>query len=103
MAVNKGLKSLNESSPNFSNQALENSINDIKNIDKDDGHQFILSQFLVDEAIRDNTVLTTSQKNDVLESLSAAQPHLQIGSYLNAVIRHSKTITIIWGRSSLSK
>ena len=92
MAVNKGLKSLNESSPNFSNQALENSINDIKNIDKDDGHQFILSQFLVDEAIRDNTVLTTSQKNDVLESLSAAQPHLQIGSYLNAVIRHSKTI-----------
>ena len=32
MAVNKGLKSLNESSPNFSNQALENSINDIKKV-----------------------------------------------------------------------
>ena len=58
MTVNKGLKSLVESTLNFSNQALENAINEIKAVDKDDGHQFILSQFAVDEAIRDNTVLT---------------------------------------------
>ena len=74
MTVNKGLKSIAESSPNFSNQALENAINDIKAVDKDDGHQFILSQFLLDEAIRDNTVLTTSQKNDALDTLYNAQP-----------------------------
>jgi len=92
MTVNKGLLSLIENTPNFSNQALENAINDIKAVDKDDGHQFILSQFLLDEAIRDNTVLTTSQKNDVLDTLYNAQPHLQIGRYLNDVIRHSATI-----------
>ena len=92
MTVNKGLSSLANKSPNFSNQGLENAINDIKAVDKDDGHQFILSQFLVDEAIRDNTVLTTSQKNDALETIVNAQPHLQIGRYLNDVIRHTNTI-----------
>ncbi len=92
MTVNKGLSSVANSNPNFSNQGLENAINDIKAVDKDDGHQFILSQFLVDEAIRDNTVLTTSQKNDVLETIVNAQPHLQIGRYLNDVIRHTNSI-----------
>mgnify|MGYP003114061344 FL=1 len=92
MAVNKGLTSLANSTPNFSNQALENAINDIKAIDLDDGHQFILSQFLLDEAIRDNTVLTISQKNDVLDTLYNAQPHLQIGRYLNDLKRHTNTI-----------
>jgi len=92
MTVAKGLKSIAESSPNFSNQALENAINEIKAIDKDDGHQFILSQFLLDTAIHDNTVLTTSQKNDVLDAIYNAQPHLQIGRYLNDVIRHTNTI-----------
>ena len=92
MAVNKGLTSLANSTPNFSNQALENAINDIKAVDLDDGHQFILSQFLLDEAIRDNTVLTISQKNDVLDTLYNAQPHLQIGRYLNDLKRHTSTI-----------
>ena len=68
MTVRKGLSSLANATPNFSNQALENSINDIKAIDKDDGHQFILSQFVLDTAIHNNTVLTTSQKNDVLDT-----------------------------------
>jgi len=92
MTINKGLKSLVESSPNFSNQHLENSINDIKSIDNDDGYMFILSQFAVDTAIHDNTVLTQTQKNDALETLYNAQPHLQIGRYLNDVIRHTSTI-----------
>ena len=92
MTVKKGLRSLAENTPNFSNQSVENAINDIKAVDKDDGHQFILSQFLLDEAIRDNTVLTTSQKNDVLDTLYNAQPHLQIGRYLNDVIRHTNSI-----------
>ena len=92
MTVAKGLKSLAESSPNFSNQALENAINQIKAIDKDDGYLFIKSQFDVDEAIHDNTVLTQTQKNDALETLYNAQPHLQIGRYLNDVVRHTNTI-----------
>ena len=92
MSVNKGLLSLVENEPNFSNQALENAVNVIKAIDKDDGYQFIKSQFDVDTAIHNNTVLTTSQKNDALETLYAAQPHLQIGRYLNDIIRHTNKI-----------
>ena len=92
MTVNKGLASLIESDPNLSNQAQENAINDIKAVDKNDGYQFIKSQFDVDTAIHNNTVLTTSQKNDALETLYAAQPHLQIGRYLNDTIRHTNTI-----------
>ena len=92
MTVNKGLSSLVNSDPDFSNQAVENAINDIKAVDKDDGHQFILSQFAVDEAIHDNAVLTQTQKNDALETIYNAQPHLQIGRYLNDVVRHTNSI-----------
>ena len=92
MTVNKGFLSLVNSSPNFSNQALENAVNDIKAVDQDDGHQFILSQFSVDTAIRTNIVLSTSQKNDALATLFAEQPHLHIGRILTDVVRHTATI-----------
>ena len=92
MTVKQGLSSLVNSSPNFSNQGLENAINEIKNVDKDDGYLWIKSTFDMDTAIHDNTVLTTSQKNDALETLYNAQPHLQIGRYLKDVIRHTNTI-----------
>jgi hypothetical protein len=88
----KGLKSIAESTPDFSNQALENAINDIKNIDQDVGYLWTLSNFTMDTAIRDNTVLTTSQKNDALETIYAQQPHLHIGRYLNDMIRHAHSI-----------
>ena len=92
MTVNKGLTTLVNNTPNFSNQALENAINEIKAIDKDDGYLFIKSQFDMDTAIRDNTVLTQTQKNDALETLYTAQPHLHIGRYLTDIIRHTRTI-----------
>jgi len=92
MTVNKGLTSLVENTPNFSNQALENAVNEIKAIDQDDGYQFIKSQFDVDEAIHNNTVLSQTQKNDALETLYNAQPHLQIGRYLKDVVRHTASI-----------
>ena len=92
MTIKKGLLSLVENTPNFSNQALENAVNDIKAVDKDDGYQFIKSQFDVDTAIRTNIVLSTSQKNDALETLNAAQPHLQIGRILTDVVRHTASI-----------
>ena len=92
MTINKNLKTLVENTPDFSNQALENAINEIKNVDKDDGYLWIKSAFDMDTAIHDNTVLTTTQKNDALETLYNAQPHLQIGRYLNDLIRHTNTI-----------
>ena len=92
MTVNKGLKSLVEATPNFSNQALENAIYKIRDVDLDDGYQWIKSTFDMDTAIRNNTVLTTSQKNDAIETLNASYPHLQIGLYLNDIIRHTNTI-----------
>jgi len=92
MTVNKGLLSLVENTPNFSNQSLENAVNEIKAIDKDDGFQFIKSQFDLDTAIRNNSVLTTTQKNDALDTLYNAQPHLQIGRYLTDIVRHTASI-----------
>ena len=92
MPIKKGLSTLVDISPNFSDQSLENSVYDIKAVDQDDGYQFIKSQFDVDTAIRTNIVLTESQKNDALETLYAAQPHLQIGRYLTDIIRHTKSI-----------
>ena len=93
--INKGLKSLVESNPNFSNQGLENAVNELKNI----SGGFITKTFEVDKAIEDNTVLTTTQKNDVKETINT-RPYLNFGRYLNDVIRHTSTIldgTIIPG------
>ena len=88
MAVNKGLKSLVESTPNFSNQALENAINDIKTkVDRD----WVTKTFDVDQAIEDNNVLSLTQKNDLKETINA-NSHLNVGRYLNDVIRHTNTI-----------
>jgi len=88
MAVKKGLKSLIESEPNFSNQALENAINDIKTkVDRD----WVTRTFDLDQAIEDNNVLSLTQKNDVKETINA-YPHLNVGRYLNDVIRHTNTI-----------
>jgi hypothetical protein len=91
MAINKGLKSLVESSPNFSNQALENAINDIKSVDKDDGYSWIKSSIDADTAIEDNTVLTASQKNDLKDTINN-QSYLNVGRYLGDLIRHTNTI-----------
>ena len=89
--INKGLKSLVNSTPDFTNQALENAINDIKSVDKDDGYSWIKSSIDADTAIEDNTVLTTSQKNDLKDTINN-QSHLNIGRYLGDLIRHTNTI-----------
>ena len=87
MTINQGLLSLVNSSPNFSNQALENAINVLKNI----SGGFITKTFEVDTAIDDNTVLTTTQKNDVKATINT-RPYLNFGRYLNDVIKHTNTI-----------
>jgi hypothetical protein len=84
MAINKGLKSLVEASPNFSNQALENAVDTLK-------VGWVIKSTDLDTAIQDNTVLTTSQKNDLKDDINNIA-HLNLGRVLGDLIRHSATI-----------
>tara|TARA_Y100000114_G_scaffold23529_1_gene19271 strand:- start:377 stop:1609 length:1233 start_codon:yes stop_codon:yes gene_type:complete len=84
MAVNKGLKSLIESTPNFSNQALENSIDAFK-------IGWAAKSIELDTAINDNTVLTTSQKNDLKDEINNVA-HLNVGRYIGDLLRHTNTL-----------
>jgi hypothetical protein len=84
MAINKGLKSLAESSPNFSNQALQNAINELKT-------GWVIKSVELDTAIEDNTVLTTSQKNDLKDTINNIS-YLNAGRYLNDLERHTDKI-----------
>jgi len=84
MTVNKGLKSLAESSPNFSNQALENAVNTLK-------VGWVTKGFELDSVIASNGVLTTSQKNDLKDDINNVT-HLNLGRTLGDLIRHSATI-----------
>ena len=85
---NKGFKSLVENTPDFSNQTIENAINDI--ISKVN-RGWVTKTFTLDTAIENNTVLTASQKNDLKDTINA-YPHLNVGRYLNDVIRHTNSI-----------
>ena len=90
MTIKKGLKTLAENTPDFSNQALENAITDIQTKVNSD---WVTKTFTLDTAIRDNTVLTTTQKNDLLVTVSwPGTEYLNIGRWLNDVIRHTNTI-----------
>ena len=82
--INKGLKSLSESSPNFSNQALENAINELK-------IGWVTKSINLDNAITNNSVLTSSQKNDVKDTINNVA-YLNAGSYLNDIVRHTNKI-----------
>ncbi len=83
MTVNKGLKSLAGSTPNFSNQALEEAINTLK-------IGWVTKGFQLDSAIANNTVLTTSQKNDVKDTINNIA-YLNVGRYLGDMVRHTNT------------
>lgn len=84
MTVNKGLLSLVESTPNFSNQALENAVDTLK-------VGWVLKGFQLDSVIASNAVLTTSQKNDLKDTINNVT-HLNIGRTLGDLIRHSASI-----------
>jgi hypothetical protein len=66
MTVNKGLLSLVENTPNFSNQALENAVNTLK-------VGWVIKSSSLDTDIQNNTVLTTSQKNDLKDDINNNQ------------------------------
>ena len=84
MAVNKGLKSLAGTTPNFSNQNIENAINQLK-------IGWVAKTFTLDTAITTNNVLTETQKNDARLTINNVQ-HLNIGRYLNDLLKHTDTI-----------
>lgn len=84
MAVNKGFKTLAENNPDFSNQALENAIGVFK-------IGWVLKSSQLDTAIQNNTVLSGSQKNDIKDTINNVA-HLNIGRYLNDMIRHTNTV-----------
>ena len=84
MTVNKGLKSLADNQPNFSNQALENAVNTLK-------VGWVTKSFELDSVIASNGVLTTSQKNDLKDDINNVT-HLNVGRVLGDLVRHSATI-----------
>jgi hypothetical protein len=88
MAVNKGLLSLVENTPNFSNQALENAVDTLK---VGDPSSWVIKGSQLDSVIASNTVLTTSQKNDLKNTINNVT-HLDIGRTLGDLIRHSASI-----------
>ena len=84
MTVSKGLSSLANSSPNFSNQGLENAINELK-------IGWVIKGSQLDTDIQNNTVLTTSQKNDLKDTIHNIQ-YLNLGRILGDLVRHTNTI-----------
>jgi hypothetical protein len=84
MTVKKGLLSLVENEPNFSNQALENAVNTL-NVG------WVKKSFELDSVIASNGVLTLSQKNDLKDDINNVA-HLNLGRVLGDLIRHSATI-----------
>jgi len=84
MTVNKGLLSLVENEPNFSNQALENAAETLK-------LGWVLKGSQLDSVIASNAVLTTSQKNDLKDDINNVT-HLNLGRTLGDLIRHSASI-----------
>jgi hypothetical protein len=84
MTVNKGLSSLANSNPNFSNQGLENAINELK-------IGWVIKGSQLDTDIQNNTVLTTSQKNDLKDTIHNIQ-YLNLGRILGDLVRHTNTI-----------
>ena len=84
MTVNKGLKTLVGLSPNFSNQAIENAVNVLK-------VGWVVKSFELDSTIASNTVLTTSQKNDLKDTINNIA-YLNLGRTLGDLIRHTASI-----------
>ena len=84
MTVNKGLLSLVENTPNFSNQALENAVDTLK-------VGWVIKSSTLDSLIVTNPILTASQKTDLKADINNVS-HLNLGRLLGDLIRHSATI-----------
>lgn len=84
MTVNKGLLSLVENTPNFSNQALENAVATLK-------LGWVEKSSTLDSLIESNPVLTVSQKSDLKDDINNVA-HINLGRLLGDLVRHTATI-----------
>ena len=84
MTVNKGLLSIVENTPNFSNQALENAVDTLK-------VGWVAKSSTLDSLIVSNGILTASQKTDLKADINNVS-HLNLGRLLGDLVRHSATI-----------
>jgi len=84
VAIKKGLSTLIDISPNFSDQAIENSVNQIK-------VGWVIKSFELDAVITANSVLSQSQKNDIKDTINNV-PYLNLGRLLGDLLRHTKSI-----------
>ena len=84
MTVKKGLRSLVNSTPDFSNQNIQNAVNQLK-------IGWVAKTSTLDIAIKTNNVLTDTQKNNARLTINN-HPHLNIGRYLNDLLDHTDTI-----------
>ena len=84
MPINQGLKAFAESTPDFDNQSVQNMIN-LVNIG------FVTKTRTLAQKIDNSTVLTVSQKNDLLETANT-QAHLNLGRVLEDLDLHTAKI-----------
>jgi len=84
MTVNKGLLSLVENTPNFSNQALENAVSTLE-------LGWVIKSRSLDSLIESNALLTASQKSDLKDTINNV-PHIYLGRVLGDLVRHSASI-----------
>ncbi len=84
MTVNKGLSTLVDISPNFSDQAVENAVNSLK-------LGWVTKSFELDSVIASNGVLSLSQKNDLKDTINNVS-YLNLGRVLGDLLRHTKSI-----------
>jgi len=84
MTVNKGLSSLANKNPNFSNQGLENAVNNLK-------IGWVIKSSTLDTVIATNAILTTSQKTDLKADINNVS-HINLGRVFGDLTRHTKTI-----------
>ena len=84
MTVNKGLLSLAENTPNFSNQAVENAVATLK-------LGWVEKSSTLDSLIESNPVLTVSQKSDLKDDINNVA-HINLGRLLGDLVRHTATI-----------
>jgi len=84
MSVQQGLKSLAESNPNFSNQAVENAIAEANT-------GFAIKNKTLHYLVDVNSTLTDAHKTTIRASLNV-QPYLNVGRYLQDLDNHTFNI-----------
>ena len=84
MSIKKGLSTIIDISPNFSDQAIENAVDQIK-------VGWVIKSIEIDSLITNHSIMTTTQKNDIKDIINNV-PYLNLGRLLGDLLRHTKSI-----------